>query len=373
MGKISDKLLVGVRRSFSRSGKATFARPQTLHPSVVQRLIRHRKRQRAKAIAIVLVLTLLLVGLGSVLYWPLKTSTGESTTRARILANIMTSARPLSYFFYGKDSINVLVVGLDKDPPHRSDTVMVVNVGLNDLQINILSIPRDLLVILPNGHQDKLAHAYAYGEGQERNGIRWVKESIENLLGLPIDFYVAVDFDGFVKTVDVIGGIPIYVDKHLRYRDRAQNLVIDIPAGEQVMDGETLLDYVRFRHDALGDIGRTKRQQQALTAVLKKLKETRSWDTTLRLVRTLYTSVKTNFTLDQLVALARRLDDFSEDKIYAETLNSASTLIKGISYQQATNKDILRGVEFLLVGKRFPENYSDTELPSQVNRPDNGQ
>jgi len=373
VGKISDKILVGIRRSPPSAGKAIPARPQALHPSVVERLKRHRKRQKAKAIAVVLVVALCLVGLGILLSWPLKTPTGESITRARILANMMASAKPLPYFFYGKDSINVLVVGLDKDPPHRSDTVMVANLGLNDLQVNILSIPRDLLVTLPSGHQDKLAHAYAYGEGQERNGVGWVKKAVENLLGLPIDFYIAVDFEGFVRTVDVLGGVRIFVDKPLRYKDRAQGLVIDIPEGEQVMDGKTLLGYVRFRHDALGDIGRTKRQQQALSAVLEKLKETRSWDVTLRLVRTLYSSVKTNFTLDQLVALARRVNDFSKDKIHAETLNSSSTMIGGVSYQQATNEDILKGVELLLAGKTFGEDYPQTVQPTQETQSDRGE
>ena len=80
-----------------------------------------------------------------------------------------------------------------------------------------------------------------------------------------------VDYEGFEKVIDALGGVEIEVEKPLKYVDRAQDLYIDIPAGKQLLDGEKALQYVRFRYDPLGDIGRIKRQQEFLQALLSKV------------------------------------------------------------------------------------------------------
>ena len=99
-----------------------------------------------------------------------------------------------------------------------------------------------------------------------------MRETLVNLTGIPIDYFVKVNYKSFPRIIDAIGGIDIYVEKKLQYNDYSGKLFINIPKGQQHMDGKTALGYVRFRHDPLGDIGRVKRQQKFIDLVMQKLK-----------------------------------------------------------------------------------------------------
>ncbi len=99
-----------------------------------------------------------------------------------------------------------------------------------------------------------------------------LRETLVNLTGIPIDYFVKVNYKSFPRIIDAIGGVDIYVEKKLQYNDYSGKLFINIPKGQQHMDGKTALGYVRFRHDPLGDIGRVKRQQKFIDIVMQKLK-----------------------------------------------------------------------------------------------------
>jgi len=316
-------------------------------------------------LAIFLPLGILVTALLVWLFWPLYTATGVSTSRAGILAGTLGPLRPLTSYFHGEDSIHVLFTGLDKDPPHRSDTVMVGHLDLRTLQMRVLSVPRDLRVELPDGSRDKLAHAYVYGHQREGDGSQWVRESVARELGIDIPYFVTINFDGFVELVDALGGVDLEVEKALKYRDRAQDLVIDIPAGPQHMDGETLLKYVRFRHDATGDIGRMERQQKAIHAVLAALKERGMWRSAVAMLPATRDAFETNLTLDQLTALARQVPRIKDSFIRTMTLPSESTMFDGVSYQVTTSEWLAEGVGFLEDLSPRAEAPRGTEEPDQ--------
>lgn len=356
VGKLTDKYLGAKRQQVRSSHTRTRGRGQPLPEAVRDAVEQHRQRQHRAWFLLTYVLLALGVLMIALLLWPLKTPTGGYTTRGRIIYNAVTPIKPLSYYFQGARDTYLLLVGLDQDPPHRSDTVMVIHLDLEELRARVLSVPRDLRLWQPSGHQDKLAHAYVYGQEREKNGAGWVRESVERLLGIDIPYYVVIKFDEFVRAVDELGGVELTVEKPLKYHDRAQNLHIDIAAGRQRMDGETLLKYVRFRHDALGDIGRMVRQQKAVAAILRTVKEHGSWRRAPALVSQFYDATSTNLSLDQLVALARKLPRMGEDSIRGQCLPSEPTEIDGISFQQTTPEAIESSVAFL----------SDFSLPRRM-------
>ncbi|MCL4310226.1 MAG: LCP family protein [Actinomycetota bacterium] len=160
---------------------------------------------------------------------------------------------------------NILVMGADKDPDsssHRSDTLMLVRVDPQGNTLSVLSIPRDLIVQIPGHGSDKINAAYSYG------GVPLAIETVRKLTGEPIHHFVVMDFDGFSKAVDALGGIYVDVD-HRYYNDNSDAAPgegydpIDVMPGYQRLNGQDALHYVRFRHTD-SDFMRIRRQQYFL-------------------------------------------------------------------------------------------------------------
>ena len=174
--------------------------------------------------------------------------------------------------------INVLLLGIDdgdseadKSEPKRTDAMIVASFDPEAHKISLISLPRDTMVILPGHTQyEKLNSAYTYG------GVTMAKQTIANLLRIPIHYYALANWQGFIEIINLIGGVDLYVDKDMHYEDPWANLKIDIKHGYQHLDGEKSGQYVRFRSDELGDIGRVQRQQKFLKLLrprlLKKLR-----------------------------------------------------------------------------------------------------
>lgn len=166
---------------------------------------------------------------------------------------------------FASGQITVLMMGSDRregDKVSRSDTLMVAFVDLDQKQIRLLSMPRDTYVTIPTtGEQTKLNHAYAYG------GVDLVKQTLESNFGIKCDYYLDVDFQGFIDVIDALGGITVDVPRDMYYPDEG----IDLTAGVQELDGNKALQFCRFRSDGQGDLGRIDRQQAFLVALKEKM------------------------------------------------------------------------------------------------------
>lgn len=196
---------------------------------------------------------------------------------------------------------NILVLGVDRrsGDTGRSDTLFVTMLDTSRNQAALLSIPRDTLVSIPGHGWDKVNHAYAYG------GHELSRKTVENFLGIPISNYVLVDFQGFIKLVDAIGGVDIDVEKSMQYTDPydgENGLVINLQPGKQHMDGTTAIQYVRYR-DEEGDIGRVARQQKFMKAVFAKLRSASLLTRSPEIAHTLYQSIDTDLSAGDLASL----------------------------------------------------------------------
>lgn len=196
---------------------------------------------------------------------------------------------------------NIMVLGVDRrsGDTGRSDTLFVTMLDTSRNQAALLSIPRDTLVSIPGHGWDKVNHAYAYG------GHDLSRKTLENFLGIQINNYVLVDFQGFIKLVDAIGGVDIDVEKPMQYADPydgENGLVINLQPGRQHMDGTTAIQYVRYR-DEEGDIGRVARQQKFMKAVFAKLRSASLLTRAPEIARTLYQSIETDLSVTDLASL----------------------------------------------------------------------
>lgn len=143
----------------------------------------------------------------------------------------------------------------------RTDTILLTRIDPIHSKINILSIPRDTIVFIPGVGRRKINSANAYG------GIPLTIKTISQLTGQSIDYYLKIKPTAVTKMVDILGGVTIDVTQNMRYRDRAQGLDINLKKGLQKLDGQQAHDYIRFRNNFSGDIGRIGRQQKFLKAL----------------------------------------------------------------------------------------------------------
>ena len=173
-----------------------------------------------------------------------------------------------------------LIIGLNTG--QNANTIMVASYDTISREANLVSIPRDVPVhATRNGR--KLSSSFIIGSnrgGGIEGGVERVQRDVMSVIGFIPDFYVLIDYDAFFTIIDAVGGIDIYVPIRMRYDDPVDNLRIDIQPGQQLMDGETALHFVRFRQANRnsgypdlpgGDLGRIKNQQAVVAAVTERL------------------------------------------------------------------------------------------------------
>lgn len=226
--------------------------------------------------------------------------------------------------------INIMVLGVDhrQDDVGRSDTLFVATVDTKTKNVSVLSIPRDTRVKIPGHSYDKINHAYAFG------GRKLSQEVVEDLLGIPIDYYVKIDTKAFERIIDAIGGIDINVDKRMYYEDPYDDnggLVIDIRPGEQHMDGSKAIQYVRYR-DEEGDIGRIARQQKFLAAVLTKIASPSIITKIPSIIQEVNSAIDTNLSISQMISIAGMVKEANEKGLTADMVPGKPAYIDDISY-----------------------------------------
>ena len=230
--------------------------------------------------------------------------------------------------------INVLLLGIDDgdsdaaaDEPKRTDAILVASFDPVHNEVALLSIPRDTQVVLP-GHSsfDKVNAAYAYG------GVMMAQQTIANLLRIPVHYYVLLNWQGFIDVIDIIGGIEYYVEDDMNYEDPYAGLEIHIKQGYQHLDGKKAGQYIRFRNDELGDIGRVQRQQRFLKALASELFSIGNVVKVPSLINSIEQHVETDMDFLTMVKTANSFKVFGGDKLKAQMLYGEFQTISGISY-----------------------------------------
>lgn len=194
---------------------------------------------------------------------------------------------------------NILLYGVDNDAG-GSDTNMLMRFDAVNKTVDVVSLPRDTL--MSNGH--KLNSSYNNG------GTEKLRSNIEDMLGVPVDFYVSVDLKGFITLIDQIDGVDFDVPEDMDYDDPYQDLHIHFKKGLQHLNGQQAMEVVRFRHnnDNTGyggqqDLGRIGTQQAFLKTVAQKLMKL---ENVPAMAETFLKYVKTDLTLGNLVWLANQ-------------------------------------------------------------------
>ncbi|ADG07649.1 LCP family protein [Kyrpidia tusciae] len=200
----------------------------------------------------------------------------------------------------GTERVNILMMGVDNrnhDPHPRSDTMVLVSVDPVTKTAQMFSIMRDTWYKIPGYGYEKINAGYAFG------GPQLAVKTVEDFLQIPIHYYVVTDFVGFEKVVDAVGGVDLNVEKSMNYVDDGV-YDIHLQAGYQHLDGAHALMYVRFRHDAESDFGRTQRQREFLLALANRLKAPSSIAKLPIILQAMEPYVRTNMNFGDMIRLA---------------------------------------------------------------------
>ncbi len=229
---------------------------------------------------------------------------------------------------------NILLMGIDaatnvKDPfkGNRSDTMLLISIAPYGRNVNVISIPRDSKVYIAGKNRaDKINHAFAFG------GAKLAVRTIEESFGVKINNYVAISNEGVIKMIDTLGGLPIYIEKNMKYDDYTAKLHINLKQGNQVLSGKETEGYLRFRHDNFGDIGRIRRQQWFFNALISRLKDPTVIVKLPELLKILPNYIQTDvsgYELAKFIAMAKNVDISS---IQIATIPGAPSTKSNISY-----------------------------------------
>ena len=242
----------------------------------------------------------------------------------------------------GVGMVNILLLGVDKGGM-RSDTIMLASLNGRTGKLSVMSIPRDTRVRVGNYYQ-KINAAIGIGAQEVKKGNlkepeELTVQKVKLLTGMPIHYFMSIDFDGFKEVIDALGGVEFDVPFRMKYDDPVQNLHIDLQPGLQVLDGEAAHDFVRFRKGnagypgyAMGDLGRIEAQQAFIKALIQQkvnakylLKADELFDVVVR-------NVRTNYTAKDLIRHLGAISKVDSGLMTMYQLPGAAQTIGGVSY-----------------------------------------
>ncbi len=238
--------------------------------------------------------------------------------------------------------VNILLLGVDEGGM-RSDTIMLASLNGRTGKLSVLSIPRDTRVQIGRGYQ-KINAAIGIGAQEVRKGNLKEPEElsvqkVKLLTGLPIHYFMSVNFDGFIEIIDALGGVEFDVPFRMKYDDPVQNLHIDLKPGLQVLDGKQSHDFVRFRKGnagypgyATGDLGRIEAQQAFIKAFISQKVNARNLLKADEIFEVVCRNVRTNYTAKDLISHLGAIKRIDSDIMTMYQLPGAAQTIDGASY-----------------------------------------
>ncbi|EZH66392.1 hypothetical protein DH09_10690 [Bacillaceae bacterium JMAK1] len=233
-----------------------------------RRKIRRKRRRKRIAVFFITLATLLFLVVGGGLTWAWSQLSGLTNDTfqplPRDVSDLRADQEPVNI---QDDHVSVLFLGVDSREgavSGRSDAMILATFNRDDSSVKMLSIPRDSYVEIPGRGSERISHAHAYGEHD------LAVNTVENFLDVPVDYYATINFQAFIEIVDTFGGITVDSDISFSEQDSEHNPdAIFIDEGEQELDGEEALAYVRHRNTD-GDLARGNRQTEVIASLLNE-------------------------------------------------------------------------------------------------------
>jgi LCP family protein required for cell wall assembly len=224
---------------------------------------------------------------------------------------------------FGEDVVNIAILGSDARPfvgGHRTDTIMVASLDPTRGTVTLLSFPRDLYIFIPGWRVDRINVA------DGRGGPELVEQTILYNFGIPIDFWVRMEFGGFQSLIDSLGGVDVEIGRY--YADECGGSWMQFPPGVRHMNGFTALCYARMRK-AASDFDRLRRQQELVMAIFHKGVSLEGLSRLPELYEAYISLVNTDATLQDLLPLLPLATQVAGDSTLIRRFAVDSTMATG--------------------------------------------
>ena len=259
----------------------------------------------------------------------------------------------------GASRITVLLIGLDyrdylaNDGPPRSDSMIVLTIDPLSKTAGMMSIPRDMWVNIPGFGYSRINTAYSSGEGSKLpgGGPELARKTVEQFIGVPIQYYAQIDFGTFVQFIDLIGGIDVYNDEDLRLDPVGSGTdKINLTCcGIRHLNGEKTLAYARFRKGEGGDVARAQRQQKVILGIRNVVLAPENFPVLLGKAQQFYeefsAGIKTNMPFDTALQLG----------VLARDIPVESIQLGVIDYTMVSLDDVVLGGQNANIMKPLPD------------------
>ncbi|WP_440969850.1 polyisoprenyl-teichoic acid--peptidoglycan teichoic acid transferase TagU [Peribacillus frigoritolerans] len=294
--------------------------------------MRHEKKKKKKRtwLKVVGIIVLLFILAGGAFAYSVWNSLTKTVDTMHTPIDRTTDKRTKDLALSDQEPFSMLMLGVDErdGDKGRSDTMIVLTVNPQKKSVKMLSIPRDTRTeIVGHGTQDKINHAFAFG------GAKMSMDTVENLLDIPIDYYMKINMEGFKDIVDAVGGVTVQND--LDFTSDG----IHFAKGTHTLNGKEALAYSRMRHDdPSGDFGRQSRQRAIIEAVIKEGASLSSLTKYDEVFAALGNNIQTNLTFDDMMDIQKNYRDASKS-ITQSSINGNGTKIDGIYYYIVSDEE----------------------------------
>lgn len=331
MGVRHKRAVQQSRRTSSNTASRIYSRKNVARYSE-----RARKRRRGKIIRRSLVCTLLLMlvtaGTAAALWFnsivARLNDAGIITDELRaVLVDSDVTREPFYMLLLGTD-------GRPGEDTYRTDSIILARIDATTQQVTLISIPRDTKVEY-QGSTMKINSVFTYGQNDDGNGAEEMVEAVNELCGVEISEYAEINFQGMEKLIDAVGGIDLYIPEGDAVEGDS-HLDVDVPAGQQHLDGEHALAFARSRYlFADGDYTRMRHQRMVLGALADKILNNLDIGTIPAILDSLADMVHTSLSVDEILSLVSAMRGMDTDSMYSANIPSwagEDTYIDGQSY-----------------------------------------
>lgn len=270
------------------------------------------------------------------------------------------------------DHTNFLILGTggeNHEGGDLTDTIIVASLDKQNKLVSMVSIPRDIYIKDDEVGSSKINEIYFNAKqkyGSSTEGLNYMKSKIETMMGIPIHYWIKIDFKGFKELIDAIGGVDINVetaiyDPYYPKDGTFEYEIFNMPTGQHHMDGETALKYARSRHTT-SDFDRADRQQKLIYSIKEKALQTEiifSKEKITNILNTLKKNIETNISVKEILTLGSIAGDFTKDSIMHRLIHDDPNQCGGFLYTPSRE---FYGGRFVLLpagGIEFIHQYAD--------------
>uniref|UniRef100_UPI0007D084B2 LCP family protein n=1 Tax=Rossellomorea aquimaris TaxID=189382 RepID=UPI0007D084B2 len=301
---------------------------------------RARKRLRKKRIFRVILFLFLIITIGGATFFGINFFTNTQSATNKIYQELDPDkfGEKMNDVEVTKDPFTILMTGVENQEGGlgRSDVLLLLTVNPKTEEIKMLSIPRDTLTYVEEaGYETKITHAYSYG------GIEPTIEAVNELIDVPIDYYVTTNFKGFEDIIDTLGGVTVDVPFTFKAQLTDSLRWKTYYEGKMDLNGNEALAYVRMRkQDPRGDLGRNERQQQVIRAIMEEGTSISKLPKINNVIEDVGNNVKTNIPPSKFLSFVKLYTKMKDTKIERLSIDGVNDYIDGASYYLASEESL---------------------------------